>query len=61
MQDKAFDKRTIKRHIKKGTATSKDYEKHIKGLEDSSGNLEVINVEDDAVLDVMPTTEDYKE
>ena len=60
MQDKAYDKRTIKRNIKKGTANAKDYEKHIKGLEDLSGNLEVINVDDEECTEVMPSTEDYK-
>jgi hypothetical protein len=32
-----FDKRTLDRNIKKGLITRKDYEKHIKGLEDSAG------------------------
>jgi hypothetical protein len=29
-----FDKRTVERNIKKGLVTRKDYEKHMKGLED---------------------------
>jgi hypothetical protein len=32
--DKLFDKRTIDRTIKKGLLTRKDYEKHLKNLED---------------------------
>jgi len=29
-----FDKRTVERNIKKGLVARKDYDKHIKGLED---------------------------
>jgi hypothetical protein len=32
-----FDKRTVDRNIKKGLIARKDYEKHIKGLEDVAG------------------------
>ncbi|HEY6476744.1 MAG TPA: hypothetical protein VI456_09195 [Polyangia bacterium] len=32
-----FDKRTVERNIKKGLVTRKDYEKHMKGLEDVAG------------------------
>jgi hypothetical protein len=32
--DRLYDKRTIDRSIKKGLLTRKDYEKHLKGLED---------------------------
>ena len=32
-----FDKRTVERNIKKGLVTRKDYEKHIKGLDDAAG------------------------
>ena len=32
--DKLFDKRTIDRSIKKGLLTRKDYDKHLKALED---------------------------
>jgi hypothetical protein len=32
--DKLFDKRTVDRTIKKGLITRKDYEKHLKNLED---------------------------
>jgi hypothetical protein len=60
MQEKTYDKRVIKRNMKKGSLNPKEYEKHLKGLEDVSGNLEVINVEDDN-CDTMPTTEDYKD
>jgi hypothetical protein len=32
--DRLFDKRTIERNIKKGLVSRKDYEKHLKGLDD---------------------------
>ena len=32
--DRLFDKRTIERNIKKGLLTRKDYEKHLKSLDD---------------------------
>ncbi|HVZ73297.1 MAG TPA: hypothetical protein VHJ20_13045 [Polyangia bacterium] len=32
--DRLFDKRTIDRNIKKGLVARKDYDKHIKSLED---------------------------
>jgi hypothetical protein len=32
--DRLFDKRTIERNIKKGLVTRKDYEKHLKTMED---------------------------
>jgi hypothetical protein len=32
--DRLFDKRTVERSIKKGLITRKDYEKHLKSLED---------------------------
>ena len=32
--DKLFDKRTVDRSIKKGLITRKDYEKHLKALDD---------------------------
>ena len=35
--DRLFDKRTIERNIKKGLVTRKDYEKHMKSLEDVAG------------------------
>jgi hypothetical protein len=34
--DRLYDKRTIDRTIKKGLITRKDYDKHIKALEDVS-------------------------
>ena len=33
-----FDKRTVERNIKKGLIGRKDYEKHMKTLEDVAGN-----------------------
>ena len=35
--DRLFDKRTVERSIKKGLVTRKDYEKHMKALEDVAG------------------------
>ncbi|HVV52884.1 MAG TPA: hypothetical protein VHO06_24700 [Polyangia bacterium] len=32
-----FDKRTVERNIKKGLVTRKDYEKHLKTLDDVAG------------------------
>ena len=32
--DRLYDKRTVERSIKKGLLTRKDYEKHLKGLDD---------------------------
>ena len=32
-----FDKRTVERNIKKGLIARKDYEKHIKSLDDVAG------------------------
>jgi hypothetical protein len=32
--DRLFDKRTIERNIKKGLVSRKDYEKHLKALDD---------------------------
>lgn len=32
-----FDKRTVDRNIKKGLVTRKDYEKHLKTLDDVAG------------------------
>jgi hypothetical protein len=35
--DRLFDKRTVDRSIKKGLVTRKDYDKHLKALEDVAG------------------------
>jgi hypothetical protein len=35
--DRLFDKRTVERSIKKGLLARKDYEKHLKSLEDVAG------------------------
>lgn len=34
-----FDVRTIERNIKKGLVTRKDYEKHLKSLEDAAAKI----------------------
>jgi hypothetical protein len=35
--NRLFDKRTVDRNIKKGLVTRKDYEKHLKTLDDAAG------------------------
>jgi hypothetical protein len=35
--DRLYDKRTVERSIKKGLLTRKDYDKHLKTLEDIAG------------------------
>jgi hypothetical protein len=35
--NRLFDKRTVDRNVKKGLVTRKDYEKHLKSLEDVAG------------------------
>ena len=35
--ERLFDKRTVDRSIKKGLVTRKDYDKHLKALEDVAG------------------------
>jgi hypothetical protein len=48
-----FDRRTVERNIKKGLVTRKDYEKHLKALEDVAGKGvyggDVDDVDDDAL------------
>jgi hypothetical protein len=34
-----FDRRVVERNIKKGLITRKDYEKHLKSLADTAGNI----------------------
>ncbi len=34
-----FDRRVVERNIKKGIVTRKDYDKHLKALADSTGNI----------------------
>lgn len=34
-----FDRRVVERNIKKGLVTTKDYEKHLKGLADATAKL----------------------
>jgi len=34
-----FDRRVVERNIKKGLVTRKDYEKHLKSLNDVAGNI----------------------
>jgi len=58
--DRLFDKRVIKRNIKKKLVSPKDLESFKKGLDDDSSRLEIINV-DNELDDEMPKADDYKE
>ena len=58
-----YDRRTVDRNIKKGLLTRKDYEKHLKSLEDVAekgvygGSVDDVDVDDDiddAADDVAP-------
>jgi hypothetical protein len=61
--DRLFDKRTIERNIKKGLVTRKDYEKHLKALDDTAGKgvfggpEEGADDDDDELEDDAATTE----
>ena len=37
--ERYFDRRTVERHLKRGTISSKDWEKHLKSLPDASAKL----------------------
>jgi hypothetical protein len=57
-----YDKRTVERNIKKGLISRKDYEKHLKSLEDVAdkgafGAAEEIPDVDDDLDDDMPESE----
>jgi hypothetical protein len=59
--DRLFDKRTIERSIKKGLLTRKDYEKHLKSLEDVAakgvfGGPDEGADDDDVIDDVEETS-----
>jgi hypothetical protein len=61
-KDKMFDRRLIERNIKKGRLDKKEYEKHMKNLEDSSKMKEELNIlEDEEETEEMPKTEDFSE
>lgn len=58
-----LDKRTVERNIKKGLLTRKDYEKHLKSLEDVAGKgvygaPAVDDDDDDDLIDDLPEDED---
>ncbi|HVZ87251.1 MAG TPA: hypothetical protein VHG72_09790 [Polyangia bacterium] len=59
-----YDKRTVERNIKKGLITRKDYDKHMKSLEDAAvkgvyGGLE--SRDDDDADDEPETADDAQE
>ena len=52
-----FDRRTVERNIKKGLITRKDYEKHLKALEDTAdkgvyGGTDTDEPDDDDLDDI---------
>ena len=58
-----YDKRTVERNIKKGLITRKDYDKHMKSLEDVAskglyGGLENKSVDDDDASDAADEPEE---
>ena len=50
-EDFLYDERIVERHIKDGTVSKKDYEKHLKSLPDSEEKGEVLIIEEDEVVD----------
>jgi hypothetical protein len=55
-----YDRRTVERNIKKGLLTRKDYEKHLKSLDDVGekgvyGGTDTDDDDDDAPDSVEPT------
>lgn len=50
-EDFLYDERIVERHIKDGTLSKKDYEKHLKSLPDSEEKGEVLIIEEDEVVD----------
>ena len=55
-----YDRRTVERNIKKGILTRKDYEKHLKSLDDVGekgvyGGTDTDDDDDDAPDSVEPT------
>ena len=62
MQNRSYDKRIIKRSIKSGLVTGKDYDKYLKGLDDMNDNFVTIDlVDEEANIEDMPSTQYYKE
>ena len=50
-EDFLYDERIVERHIKDGTLSKKDYEKHLKSLPDVEEKGEVLIIEEDEVLE----------
>lgn len=49
-EDFLYDERIVERHIKDGTLSKKDYEKHLKSLPDVEEKGEVLIIEEDEVV-----------
>ena len=52
-----FDVRTLERNIKKGLITRKDYEKHLKALDDAAAKVAPAEEHPDDVDDESPAGE----
>jgi hypothetical protein len=65
-EDFLYDERIVERHIKDGTLSKKDYDKHLKSLPDVEEKGEVLIIEEDEViaeveLELEPLEEDETE
>lgn len=65
-EDFLYDERIVEMHIKDGTLSKKDYEKHLKSLPDVEEKGEVLIIEEDEViaeveLELEPLEEDETE
>ncbi len=49
-EDFLYDERIVERHIKDGTLSKKDYDKHLKSLPDVEEKGEVLIIEEDEVV-----------
>ncbi|MEK6223554.1 MAG: hypothetical protein ACERKJ_01460 [Candidatus Dadabacteria bacterium] len=49
-EDFLYDERIVEMHIKDGTLSKKDYEKHLKSLPDVEEKGEVLIIEEDEVV-----------
>lgn len=57
-----FDRRVVERNIKKGLVTRKDYDKYLKALGDTAGNIASPDerqeeAPDDSIADDEPTSD----
>ena len=49
-EDFLYDERIVERHIKDGTLSKKDYDKHLKSLPDVEEKGEALVIEEDEVV-----------